>query len=164
MLALTCKILSFEHVNRLCFFSVNHSNCSASFLMCFSVLFQSGRPSQQRHQRGTTVSLFIFSALCFRWMGQTGSRKFPRRRIPSVPLVPADLAVIFFSVTGALTLSVLIILPRISGLYSQIIADYPAECEINPLTASHWCSAACWEHYRAPGSNCSAPRSQQRVQ
>lgn len=62
--------------------------------------------------------------------------KVPRYRIPSAPLVAA-----FFRCNilccGALMLSVLIILPHNSGVYSQIIADYQAECEINPLTASH---------------------------
>lgn len=96
--------------------------------------------------------------------GANGKQKVPPPPHPFCPFSSRWFGCNIFSVTGALTLSVLIVLPRISGLYSQIIADYQAECEINPLTASHWCSAACWAHYRAPGSNCSAPRSQQRVQ
>lgn len=112
---------------------------------------QSGRPSQ-RLQQDTTVSLFFISTLCYQWTEWNRIQKFPPSPHPSCPFSFSWFGSnIFFFCGRALTLSVLIILPRISGLYSQILADYQAECEINPLTARHWCSAACWEHHRALG-------------
>lgn len=64
------------------------------FKICFSVLFQSDRPSRAESnilQQDTMVSLFIISTLCFQW-----TENSPQCHIPSVPLVPADLAIIFF--------------------------------------------------------------------
>lgn len=64
-------------------------------IVCFSVLFQSGRPSRtqwniQHLQRGTMVSLIIISTLSFQSTENPAHCHFP-----SVHLVAADLAVIF---------------------------------------------------------------------
>lgn len=162
-LALTCNSTGFQK----CWF-VNHSNYFAWFLMCFfcPVSERQAEPGGAEHPAPPAGhdGEFNHRLAVFPVNGANGKQKVPPPPHPFCPFSSRWFGCNIFSVTGALTLSVLIVLPRISGLYSQIIADYQAECEINPLTASHWCSAACWEHYRAPGSNCSAPRSQQRVQ